>query len=174
MRIDPQLRGASGTERRMEQIQRRLDQVLGREFAATLNRAQAGGGKIPEPEMQAMIEQAALEVGLDPALLEALVRQESGFNHRAVSHAGAQGLAQLMPGTARDLGVENPFDPMENLRGGARYLADMMQQFGDLRLALAAYNAGPGAVQKHGGIPPYKETQNYVRSIMSAYGRGDG
>ena len=94
-----------------------------------------------------------------------LVQQESGWNARAKSHAGAQGLAQLMPGTARLLGVSNPWDPYENLDGGARYLRMMYDQFGSWRLALAAYNAGPAAVQRHGGVPPYRETRNYVRVI---------
>ncbi len=94
-----------------------------------------------------------------------LVQQESAWNPRAVSHKGAIGLAQLMPQTAADLGV-NPMDPQENLQGGARYLRQMYNKFGSWRLALAAYNAGPGAVETHGGIPPFDETINYVRAIM--------
>jgi soluble lytic murein transglycosylase-like protein len=96
-----------------------------------------------------------------------LVQQESGWNPRAVSHAGARGLAQLMPDTARLLGV-NPDDPLQNLEGGARYLRMMHDRFGDWRLALAAYNAGPGAVERHGGIPPFRETRDYVRIILGA------
>jgi soluble lytic murein transglycosylase-like protein len=94
-----------------------------------------------------------------------LVQQESGWNPRAISHAGARGLAQLMPDTARMLGV-NPDDPLQNLEGGARYLRMMHDRFGDWRLALAAYNAGPGAVEQHGGIPPFRETRDYVRIIL--------
>lgn len=94
-----------------------------------------------------------------------LVQQESGWNARARSHAGAQGLAQLMPATARSLGVRNVWDPAENLDGGARYLRMQYEAFGDWRLALAAYNAGPEAVRRYNGIPPYRETQNYVRVI---------
>jgi hypothetical protein len=94
-----------------------------------------------------------------------LVQQESGWNPRAVSHKGATGLAQLMPGTAQLLGVDIG-NPKENLHGGARYLRMMYNKFGSWRLALAAYNAGPGAVEKHGGIPPYAETRNYVRAIL--------
>ncbi len=94
-----------------------------------------------------------------------LVQQESAWNAAAVSHAGALGLAQLMPGTARLMRVD-PHDPAENLDGGARYLRIQYDAFGDWRLALAAYNAGPGAVQRYGGVPPYAETQNYVRVIL--------
>ena len=94
-----------------------------------------------------------------------LVQQESGWNPNAVSHKGATGLAQLMPGTAAMLGVDIS-DPQQNLKGGARYLRMMYEKFGSWRLALAAYNAGPGAVEEHGGIPPFDETENYVRAIM--------
>lgn len=96
-----------------------------------------------------------------------LVQQESGWNPRAKSHKGAFGLAQLMPATARALGVDAT-DPHENLDGGARYLARQYREFGSWRLALAAYNAGPAAVKKHGGVPPYKETKNYVRIIWGS------
>ena len=102
--------------------------------------------------------------GIPEDLFLRLVQQESGWNPSARSHKGARGLAQLMPGTAAKLGVDAG-DPIQNLEGGARYLKMMYNQFGDWRLALAAYNAGPGAVQKYGGIPPYRETRNYVRII---------
>ncbi len=104
--------------------------------------------------------------GVDPALLAAVASQESGFDSRAVSPAGAQGLMQFMPATARGLGVD-PFDPASAVDGAARYLADLGKQFGSTSLALAAYNAGPGAVGKHGGIPPYPGTQNYVRAVQT-------
>jgi soluble lytic murein transglycosylase-like protein len=96
-----------------------------------------------------------------------LVHQESRWNPTALSHAGARGLAQLMPDTALLLGV-NPDDPRQNLEGGARYLRMMFERFGDWRLALAAYNAGPEAVQRHNGIPPYRETTDYVRIVLGA------
>jgi soluble lytic murein transglycosylase-like protein len=96
-----------------------------------------------------------------------LIQQESAWNPNALSHAGAIGLAQLMPGTAQYLRV-NPRDPTQNLEGGARYLREQYDTFGSWRLALAAYNAGPGAVQKHGGVPPYRETRNYVRVIWGS------
>jgi hypothetical protein len=101
-------------------------------------------------------------------LFQSLVKQESGFNNVAVSPVGALGFTQLMPGTAADLGVD-PSDPEQNLDGGARYLATQLQSFGRVDLALAAYNAGPGNVRKYGGIPPFKETQNYVRRIAGYY-----
>lgn len=107
---------------------------------------------------------AARKHGIPENLFLRLVQQESGWNPSARSHKGAMGLAQLMPGTAAKLGV-NPRDPIQNLEGGARYLRMMYNQFGDWRLALAAYNAGPGAVAKYRGIPPYRETRNYVRII---------
>lgn len=112
-----------------------------------------------------MAAQVAARSGIPAALFLGLVQRESGFNPNAVSPAGATGLTQLMPGTARGLGV-NPMSPAENLVGGARYLAQQYRQFGRWDLALAAYNAGPGAVQKYGGVPPYAETQHYVQSIM--------
>ena len=113
-----------------------------------------------------LISRIAIQNGLDPSLLDALVKQESDYNPMSRSSAGAMGLTQLMPQTASDMGVQNPFDPEQNLAGGAKYLKEMIKQFGSVPLALAAYNAGPHAVQKYGGIPPYKETQNYVRKIL--------
>ena len=115
----------------------------------------------------AEIDAAAASNGIDPALLKGLVSQESGFNPNARSGAGAVGLTQLMPGTAASLGVTNPLDPAQSLQGGAKYLRQQLDRFGgDEKLALAAYNAGPGAVAKYGGVPPYAETQNYVNSVM--------
>ena len=110
---------------------------------------------------------AARKYGVPEDLFLRLVQQESGWNPRARSHKGATGLAQLMPGTAAKMGV-NANDPVQNLHGGARYLRLMYNQFGNWRLALAAYNAGPGAVSKYGGIPPYRETRNYVRIIAGS------
>lgn len=110
---------------------------------------------------------AARKHGIPEAIFLNLVQQESGWNPHAVSHKGAIGLAQLMPGTARKLRVD-PRDPKENLDGGARYLSQQYRKFGTWKLALAAYNAGPRAVKKHKGIPPYKETKNYVKSIWGS------
>ncbi len=115
----------------------------------------------------AEIDAAAAKHGVDPALLRALVRQESGFDPAARSPAGATGLTQLMPGTAASLGVTDATDPAQALDGGARYLRQQLDRFGgDERLALAAYNAGPGAVARHGGVPPYAETQQYVERVL--------
>ncbi|TFL19713.1 lytic transglycosylase domain-containing protein [Jannaschia formosa] len=108
---------------------------------------------------------AAQRHGVPEDLFLRLIRRESGWNPNARSHKGALGLAQLMPGTAQLLGV-NPLDPRQNLEGGARYLAQQYRKFGSWRLALAAYNAGPGAVERHGGVPPYRETRDYVRVIL--------
>jgi soluble lytic murein transglycosylase-like protein len=116
----------------------------------------------------ALIEQAAARNGVNPAVLHGLIQQESGFNPNAVSSAGASGLTQLMPGTASTLGVANTLDPTESIEGGARYLGQLTSQFGgNTEDALAAYNAGPGAVEQYGGIPPYAETQSYVASVLS-------
>lgn len=114
-----------------------------------------------------MAKEAARRHGVPVDLFLRLVQQESGWKANAKSHAGALGLAQLMPGTARVLRV-NPHDPYENLDGGARYLAMQYREFGSWRLALAAYNAGPGAVKKYGGVPPFKETRNYVKIIWGS------
>lgn len=118
-------------------------------------------------EFLPVAQAAAQRYGIPVDLFLRLVQQESGWNPRALSHAGAMGLAQLMPGTAKDLGVD-PSDPVQNLDGGARYLSRQYKRFGTWRLALAAYNAGPGAVIKYKGIPPFKETRKYVRIIAGA------
>jgi hypothetical protein len=120
------------------------------------------------PELNTVLEEAALAHGLEPLLLHALVYQESRYCTDALSPVGAIGLGQLMPGTAKDLGVD-PHDPVQNLYGAATYLRMQWDTFEDWNLALAAYNAGPGAVKKYEGIPPYEETQNYVVSVLSRY-----
>ncbi len=113
---------------------------------------------------------AAREAGLDPALVRAVIVVESGENPRAVSPKGAQGLMQLMPGTAEELGVLDPLRPRDNLRGGTRYLAQLVDRYdGRLDLALAAYNAGPAVVDRHNGVPPYPETRAFVRKVLDLY-----
>jgi len=123
-------------------------------------------------EYARFIKSSAHKHKLDPALLRALIHAESAFVEKALSRQGAQGLTQLMPATAKELGVKNSLDAKQNIDGGAKYLAKMLKQFkGDTRLATAAYNAGPNAVKKYNGIPPYKETQVYVERIQILYKR---
>ena len=143
-------------------------------FAGALAAAQTSPSAAPvsgtgaSSAFDAQINAAAASNGIDPALLKGLVSQESGFDPNARSGAGALGLTQLMPGTAAGLGVTNPLDPVQSLQGGAKYLRQQLDRFGgDEKLALAAYNAGPGAVARFGGIPPYAETQNYVKNVLS-------
>lgn len=112
---------------------------------------------------------AGAEHGIQPSILAAVAKTESAFDPQAVSHAGAQGLMQFMPATAAEMGVD-PYDPASAIDGAARYLSQNLRRFGSLELALAAYNAGPGAVQKHGGIPPFAETQAYVPKVLAAAG----
>jgi soluble lytic murein transglycosylase-like protein len=121
-------------------------------------------------DFERLVAEAAQRHGLDPALVRAVVGVESGFQPEAVSSKGAQGLMQLMPATARDLGVIDPFDPAANLDGGSRYLSSLVARYeGDLTKALAAYNAGMGAVARHGGVPPYAETRRYVQKVLGRY-----
>ena len=118
----------------------------------------------------AIVDQAAKKYGVEPALIAAVMKTESSFNPDAVSHAGAQGLMQLMPATARGLGVTNAKDPVQAVMGGAKLLGQLLDKYnGNKELALAAYNAGSGAVDKFGGIPPYAETRKYVPLVMTAY-----
>src|SRR5438309_2785729 len=120
-----------------------------------------------------IVEQSAVEHSVDPNLVRAIIKVESNFNPRAVSRKGAIGLMQLMPRTARSLNLAHPFDPTENIEAGVRHLRQMMDNFGgDVRMSLAAYNAGATAVKQHNGIPPYRETQAYVRQITALYRNG--
>ena len=182
------LLGPDGVKLRMAEIQQKLDAVYGPSFSSVMKggmptplQGNIGGGNIPfnpmsggvgltskaSPELKGMISQAAKQNGVDENLLDALVATESSYDPNARSQAGALGLCQLMPGTASNMGVTNPFDPQQNLMGGAKYLSQLLKQFGSPQLALAAYNAGPNAVIKAGNqIPPYAQTQTYVQRIM--------
>jgi soluble lytic murein transglycosylase-like protein len=134
------------------------------DVTATTAAATDGG----EAQYASLIDAAASKYDVDPALLRGLIRAESNFNPNAGSPAGAQGLTQLMPGTAASLGVKDLHDPAQSIDGGAHYLRMQLDAFGgDVAKALAAYNAGPGAVQRYGGVPPYAETQAYVKRVMA-------
>ena len=145
--------------------------TTGTSFASVMQNVQkqksvpAGAAKY-----DAIFEEASRTYGVSKSLLIAVAKAESNFNPNDVSHAGASGIMQLMPGTAKSLGVKNVFDPYENIMGGAKLLRDNIKSFGSVPLALAAYNAGPGAVKNYNGVPPYKETQNYVKKIMADLG----
>lgn len=188
------LLGPEGAMRRADELQRRIAQLSGEQF--TLPRAVQTGGASPvgiiggslpaangfapfnpfsegdvnpiaSPAIKQLISQAARDNGVDEDLFDALIATESNYDPKARSRAGAMGLAQLMPDTAKGLGVNDAFDPVQNLNGGARYLSQLLQQFGDARLALAAYNAGPSRVINAGyQVPNIPETQRYVEKIM--------
>jgi soluble lytic murein transglycosylase-like protein len=125
---------------------------------------------VERAELQRLVHQVSTEHGLDPKLVDALVRIESGYNPNAVSRKGAMGLMQLMPATVQRLNIDNPFNPVENVRGGVREFSRLVRRYsGNLKLALAAYNAGEGAVAQYRGVPPFAETRSYISKILSLY-----
>jgi soluble lytic murein transglycosylase-like protein len=144
-----------------------LDQSLRSHEASSAVRNTEHAGRHTPDELAPLIEEAAGKTGLPEALISAVMATESGYRTDAVSPAGAMGLMQLMPGTARALGVEDPYDARQNILGGAEYLRRQLAHFGSVEHALAAYNAGPRAVEQYGGIPPFSETQDYVRRVLT-------
>ena len=125
---------------------------------------------ITREQISQIVSKISAKYNVDEKLVNAVIKQESGFNVKAKSKAGAMGLMQLMPATARGLGVTDAYNPVQNIEGGVKYLSNLLKKYnGNVVLALAAYNAGSGAVDKYSGVPPYKETQNYVRAILANY-----
>lgn len=156
-------------------VQRRIADIAGERHlpSARASASNAGAGafrSLVAGEYEALARRSGRAAGVDPALVAAVAQTESGFDPHATSSTGAVGLMQLMPGTARELGIADPYDPRENVHGGAAYLHLLLERFaGNVRLAVAAYNAGPGAVERYGGVPPFAETRAYVERVLAAY-----
>lgn len=157
-------------DRRTGQLIRRAVAVTPRVVTPTEIKPSTPGVPNASRKIDQLVQDAAEQYKVDPLLVHAVIAVESNYNPHAVSPVGAQGLMQLMPGTARQLGVRNAFDAEENIRAGVKHLRDLQDQYKDDRLALAAYNAGAGAVKKYGWIPPYRETQDYVYKVGKKYG----
>lgn len=175
-----EISGLEITLQRISNIERQFQALTGektapdKDFQSILDASmRVGAGEdVSKEEINNLIEAYSQKNGLDSDFVRAVVKQESGFNEKATSHCGAAGLMQLMPGTAKSLGVVNPYDAEDNIKGGTKMLAGLLKTYGgNKELALAAYNAGGGAVKKYGGIPPYQETQNYVKNVLNIYNR---
>jgi soluble lytic murein transglycosylase-like protein len=155
-------------------FQNALASALGSGMSAVPPAATASPSPAPVPpdQIDALVSQNSAAWQVDPSLVKAIIANESGFDANATSQTGAAGLMQLMPATAQSVGVRNSYDPAQNVAGGTRYLKGLLARFnGDVRLAVAAYNAGPGAVEKYGDVPPYAETQKYVQRVLSSHQR---
>ncbi|MEK8023080.1 MAG: lytic transglycosylase domain-containing protein [Candidatus Hydrogenedentota bacterium] len=174
--------GVSDAFRRIDEIQKKISSMLGQSpdgakpdpsasFASVMANATGENASSAPESLRPIIDQVAARYNIPPKLLESVARRESSFNSRAVSPKGAQGIMQIMPETQQLLGVTDPFDAGQSIDGGGRYLRMMLDRYnGDVRKALAAYNAGPGAVDNYGGVPPYTETRNYVSRILADFG----
>jgi soluble lytic murein transglycosylase-like protein len=148
--------------------------ILNENLAQRASRLSTRLVDLPDTNLEPMIARHSDAQNLDPRLVRALIQAESGYNVKAVSNKGAIGLMQLMPDTASELNIRNPYDPDQNIRGGTMYLRQMLDHFaGKVELAIAAYNAGPGAVEKHRGIPPFAETRDYVRRVLALWRGAD-
>lgn len=179
-----EISGIDITINRINAIERNFQSLAGalekpdKDFQSILDASMlntSSGSSASKEEINDLIEVYSQKNNLDADFVKAVVKQESGFNPKATSKCGAMGLMQLMPSTAKGLGVNNAYDAEQNIYGGTKYLKGLMDRFGNNKeLALAAYNAGPNAVKKYGGIPPYAETQRYVKNIMGMYGRIKG
>ncbi|MEO8051508.1 MAG: lytic transglycosylase domain-containing protein [Acidobacteriota bacterium] len=154
-------------------VDRRTGKLV-RAVSGGLERSRPATIAPPPAQIQQLVEKSARAHNVDPLLVQSVIQVESNYNHYAVSAKGAEGLMQLMPGTARMLGVRNSFDPAENIEAGVKYLHYLQSVYRDDRLALAAYNAGPGAVDRYKGAPPYAETQDYVNQVGQRYRTAKG
>lgn len=166
--LDPQLKQVNASIIK-ENPRISLDKAL-QEAAALQSNIPSVNKTSTKSQVLNVVNQISKKYDVDAKLVQALIKQESGFNPKAKSKAGAMGLMQLMPSTAKNLGVQDPYNMVQNVEGGVKYLKSMLNKYnGNVILALAAYNAGPNAVDKYSGVPPYKETQNYVRNILANY-----